>query len=233
MGKTIAIVQSNYIPWKGYFDLINMVDEFILYDEVQYTKNDWRNRNIIKSVQGVHWLTIPVHGKISSTIKEITVANHNWATKHWKSLISNYSKAPFFKEYQSLLELAYDECKTLDFLSEINFKFISLICRILQIKTKLVWSTSYSTEIVSPLAKTDRLIELCKKAGASHYVSGPLARNYIDEQLFQQNGIELRYIDYSNYPVYEQLYDEFTHNVSILDLIFNTGKQVTQYMKSF
>jgi hypothetical protein len=229
MGKKIAILQSNYIPWKGYFDLINMVDEFILYDEVQYTKNDWRNRNRIKTRDGAQWLTIPVvHKDLAQKISETRVADSIWRKKHWKSLCQWYAKATYFKKYRDMLEDLYlggsDE-----YLSRINHAFMGAINNILGIDTEISWSADYD------LAgdKTERLVRICKQAGGDQYVSGPAAKGYLDESLFVAEGISLHYMDYSGYPEYDQLFPPFEHSVSILDLIFNEGADAPKYMKSF
>lgn len=228
--KKIAILQSNYIPWKGYFELINSVDEFIIYDDVQYTKNDWRNRNMIKSSHGKQWLTIPVHASINQLIKETKVANTHWTRKHWKSLTLNYSKSTYFNQYADLFEELYSECQSIQLLSHINYKFITKICALLDIQTKLSWSMDYPLNAEDCGDKTSRLIALCKKVKATCYLSGPGGRRYINEKLFQLANIELKYIDYEGYPSYSQLYGNFENNVSILDLIFNTGKRAITYM---
>lgn len=229
MGKKVAILQSNYIPWKGTFDLINLVDEFILYDDVQFTNRDWRNRNIIKTRHGLKWLTIPVSKKSSSqAIKETTIADTRWAEKHWNSIVHSYAKAPYFRKYKKLFEGLYLRC-TEQYLSRINFRFLKAICDILGIRTKLSWSTDYH-----PVqGKTERLVELCRQACANIYLSGPAAKDYINHQLFQEARIELRYMDYSGYPQHHQLFPPFEHAVSIIDLIFNEGPNATKYMKSF
>lgn len=229
MTKKIAVLQSNYIPWKGYFDIIRTVDEFILYDCVQYSKNDWRNRNLIKTAAGIKWLTIPVHGHINKKIQDIEVANTYWAKKHWKSLLYNYSRAPFFKKYSPPFYATYLECQHLKHLSQINYKFIKTICDILKIKTKISWSSDYANELKHP-GKTERLLALCKSTGATCYLSGQSARNYLEEKLFNLEGIELKYVDYKNYTSYPQLFGSFAHGVSILDLIFNTGPNTIDYM---
>jgi hypothetical protein len=228
-GKTIVIVQSNYIPWRGYFDLINSADETILYDDMQYTRRDWRNRNTIKTSQGLKWLTIPVQakGKYLQKIKDTVVADPNWASDHWRSIVHNYSGARHFSRYAKTFEDLYSTDEHL--LSQINYQFITAICRILGIKTLLSWSMSY---LLSG-EKTERLVNLCKQAEATEYLSGPAARAYIDEQMFADQGIRLRYIDYADYPEYQQLYPPFEPQVSIMDLIFNEGPDATKYMKSF
>lgn len=233
MGKTVAIVQSNYIPWKGYFDLINMVDEFILYDEVQYTRRDWRNRNQIKTQIGQCWMTIPVSvkGKYLQKINETEISTQDWTHKHCSMLSHNYSKAIYFQEFWPFFESVYSKCFKEICLSKVNFYFITAICELLQITTKISWSTDYPRQLYND--KTERLVDLCKQSGATRYVSGPLARNYMDVGLFDEANIELDYIDYSGYQKYPQLFDGFIHNVTVLDLIFNMGKNATKYMKSF
>jgi hypothetical protein len=229
--KKLFVIQTNYIPWKGYFDALNMVDEVVLYDTMQYTKNDWRNRNQIKTAQGLQWLTIPidVKGKLHQRINEATVseAYHDWREKHWKAIQLNYSKAPYFKNYASLFENLYKN-DTETNLSKINYSFISLINSILGIKTKLTWSTDFELKG----DKNERIIELCKATDSKEYFSGPAAKDYIDTSLFEKEDIKLSYLDYT-YPPYNQLYGEFIHAVSIIDLIFNEGPNMHKYMKSF
>ena len=159
--KKVAILQSNYIPWKGYFDIINKVDEFILYDDMQYTRRDWRNRNKIVTPNGLLWLSIPVEskGKFFQKINETKVANHDWIDKHWRSIKANYTKAPYFKVYEEMFHDLYESCREYEYLSEINYAFIHLICKILGIHTKISWSSDY------PLVdgKTERLVGLVKQ----------------------------------------------------------------------
>ncbi|NLW48419.1 MAG: WbqC family protein [Firmicutes bacterium] len=231
MTKKVAILQSNYIPWKGYFDIINMVDEFILFDDVQYTKNDWRNRNKIKTHQGLQWLSIPVlKEKLSQKICETKIANPKWSEKHWKTIMANYSKAEYFNEYEALFEELYRRCAEEQFLSQINYKFIKLICEILKISTRISWSMDYG---VNESDRSLRLLRLCQEAGAGHYLSGPAAKAYLNESVFEQQGVTISYMDYSDYKEYPQLFGPFEHGVTILDLLFNTGSMATQYMRSF
>lgn len=207
-----------------------MVDEFILFDDMQYTRRDWRNRNLIKTKDGLKWLTIPVEvkGKYYQKIKDTKVSSISWGEDHWKTIRHNYSAASHFREFRDIFEPLYCECQE-EFLSRINYRFLKAICGILNINTKISWAMDY------PLleGKTERLIGLCKSAGAAHYLSGPAAKDYIDEKLFKKEGISLSYMDYSGYPPYSQLYGEFAHNVSIMDLLFNEGQQAKKYMKSF
>jgi WbqC-like protein family len=230
-GKTIAIVQSCYIPWKGYFDLINGVDEFILYDDRQFTRRDWRNRNRIKTPNGVIWLTIPVQvkGRYHQRIDETVVSDPAWSQGHWKTLTQAYAPAPAFDTYGVRFKRVYEELEDEPRLSVINRRLIEEVCSVLGISTKLSWSTDYDVEG----SRTERLVNLCRRTGATRYLSGPRARDYIDEQLFRQAGIKLSYADYEGYPPYPQLHPPFAHGVTILDLIFNTGPDARRYMKSF
>jgi hypothetical protein len=226
--KKIAISQSNYIPWKGYFDLINSVDEFTLYDDAQYTRRDWRNRNKIKTPQGLQWLTIPVDvkGKYFQKINEIKINDKGWGVRHWQQIKQNYAKAKNFKKYKDIFEELYLSCKE-EYLSEINHKFIIAINQILGIKTKIRFSSEF--EIYGD--QTEKLINICKQCNATVYISGPAAKTYFDEQLAKKENILVKYMNYENYKEYEQLYPPFEHGVTILDLILNTD--VTKFMKSF
>ncbi|PKH15765.1 hypothetical protein BI292_19805 [Pseudomonas sp. 43NM1] len=225
--KKIAIVQSNYIPWKGYFDMIAAVDEFILYDDMQYTRRDWRNRNQIKTPQGLQWLTVPVRvkGKYHQTIFETEIEGAEWALVHWKSLQQNYRRAPFFEEISSWLAPLYLGSYT--HLSSLNRAFLESVCTYLGIKTVISDSSDYTLSD----GKTERLANLCVQAGATEYISGPAARDYVEAGVFSELGIELSWFDYSGYPEYPQLWGDFSHNVTILDVLFNCGKDAPNFMK--
>lgn len=229
--KKIIITQSNYIPWKGYFDGMNMVDELIIYDDMQYTKRDWRNRNMIKTKDGLKWLSVPVEvkGKFFQKINETKVSENNWAKSHWMTIIHNYSKAPYFNLYKDFFKNLYKEAANEEYLSKVNYIFLKGICELLDIKIKISWSSDF----VLAEGKTERLVDLCKQVGATDYYSGPAARGYMDESLFEKENINVHYFDYSNYPEYQQQFDSFQHSVTILDLLFNTGQDAKKYMKSF
>ena len=228
MQKKIAILQSNYIPWKGYFDLIAAVDEFILFDDMQYTRRDWRNRNKIKTPQGLKWLTVPVKvkGKYYQTIRETEIDGTKWAEQHWRSIIQNYSRAPYFKEIAAIFEPLYiDDVYT--HLYQLNRALIEAVCAYLKIGTKISASRDY--QVID--GKTERLVSLCRQAGAAEYFSGPAARNYLDEPMLAEKGIQLTWFDYNDYSEYPQLWGDFSHSVTILDLLFNCGADAPQYMK--
>ncbi len=228
--KSAAIVQSNYIPWKGYFDLIHAVDEFVLFDDVQYTRRDWRNRNRIQGPNGPVWLSIPVEnkGKYFQRIRETAVSDTRWAEQHWKTIRHCYARAPWFGHYSQIFEELYLGCRE-TLLSRINYRFICAICSLLGIHTRISWSMDYRLAE----GKTGRLAAICLELGATDYVSGPAARAYIESDLFSNNGLRLSFFDYSGYPEYRQLHRPFLHEVSILDLIFNEGPDSPKYMKTF
>lgn len=231
MTKKVAILQSNYIPWKGYFDIIDSVDEFIIYDEMQYTTRDWRNRNKIKTAKGPQWISISVFAKgcqqSGQKISETKIQDTSWAAQHWNAIKLNYAKAPYFKDYKDIFETLYKECEQEEYLSKINYKFIKQINEILGITTKISYDTDYG--LIE--GKTERLVDLCKKAGATEYLSGPAAKDYIDETLFEESGIKLSWMDYAGYREYPQLFPPFEHGVTVLDLIFNTGSNAISYIR--
>ena len=225
--KKVAILQSNYIPWKGYFDMIAAVDEFILYDDMQYTRRDWRNRNQIKTPQGIQWLTVPVQvkGKYDQKIKDTLIDGSEWAITHWKTLAQNYRRAPHFDEVATLLEPLYME--SYSHISQLNRRFIQTICHYLGIQT--VISNSWDFTLLD--GKTERLANLSMQAGGTEYISGLAAKDYIVEKVFSDMEIKLTWFDYAGYPEYPQLWGEFSHGVTILDLLFNCGKDSPRYMK--
>jgi len=226
--KRVAILQSSYVPWKGYFDLIRQVDEFILYDDAQFTRRDWRNRNQIKTKDGLLWLTIPVQvkGRFTQSVKDVTISDAAWGEKHFKTIAAAYARAPYFREYRELVEELY-RGSTSSRLSEVNRRFIDAFARLLGVRTKITWSMDY----VLPEGRVERLVALCQQAGADAYLSGPAAKDYIDPKPFADAGIDLSYIDYSGYPEYPQLYPPFTHHVSCLDLIFSVGPAAREYLE--
>ncbi len=226
--KRVAIIQSNYIPWKGYFDLIASVDEFILFDDVQYTRRDWRNRNRIKTAQGLKWLTIPVQvkGRYHQRIDETMISDLDWAESHWRTLRHAYRAAECFDAFAPRIQSLYETASS-DRLSDVNRHFLEEVCGMLGIETKLSWSTDYGAGGV----KGERLLELCLKAGADEYVSGPSARAYLDEARFAEAGVAVRWFDYPAYPEYRQLHPPFEHGVTVLDLILNMGETARDYMR--
>ncbi|QZN82697.1 WbqC family protein [Stenotrophomonas sp. DR822] len=224
--KRIAVLQSSYIPWKGYFDIIHDVDAFIFYDDVQFTYQDWRSRNRVIANGSPVWLTVPTGSDIKRLINEVKLPNKSWQRKHWSTIRHAYTKSPFFHELSPRLEELFLE-RQWDSLSEMNQHMTQVIARdLLGIKTEFLDSRAFSAEG----SKLDRLINLLQKAGATHYLSGPAARSYIDPDRFAAAGIELEYKDYSGYPTYKQYSNSFEHAVSILDLLFNAGPDAPHYI---
>ncbi len=228
--RTVLITQSNYIPWKGYFDAINVADIFVLYDSVQYTKRDWRNRNKIKTRDGVSWLSIPVEvsGRFHQSIRETHAVGNEWRQKHWQTIVHNYSRAPFFREIAELIApvfLNQDSRK----LTEINKLFLETICGFLTIKTTFVEDNQLQLQD----ERNERLLSICLQLGATRYISGPSARAYLNIQLFADAGVDVKFLDFGGYPRYPQLFGEFVHEVSVLDLLFNVGADSANYLQSF
>jgi len=214
----VVVLQSNYIPWKGYFDLINSADVFCFYDEVQYTKNDWRNRNKIYSKNGIQWLTIPiVKEAVKLKISEVKLPD-NWQKEHYKILQFAYGKAPYFNQLKELMEDFYFN-SSFELLSEFNQYTIQKISSFIGISTKFDNSANYCLQG----SKLDRLISLLVDLKATEYISGPTAKDYLsgNEQIFEEKGIKLTYMNYGGYLSYRQLSEPFEHAVSVFDLIAN------------
>jgi WbqC-like protein family len=229
--KTIAILQSNYIPWKGYFDIIAAADEFLIFDEAQFTRRDWRNRNKIVIDARPHWLTIPVasKGRFDAPIKDMEVSEAGWAEKHWRSIKHAYGKAPFFSQYAPIIEQAYQHAVTLTRLTEINEMFLAVICNCLSIETAMRHTDEVPRAADNPTA---RLVEICVARGATTYLSGPAARDYIETAHFEAAGVKLVYADYSGYPLYSQGGTTFEHGVSMIDVLMRCGPSARDHLKS-
>ena len=225
----VVILQPSYIPWRGYFGQIRKADLFIFYDDVQYDKHGWRNRNQIKTAQGKQWLTIPVHSKGVTEgipIKDVRIDwSRPWGKAHLKALTFAYNKTPHFKDYLPLLESFYyrrDDC-----LADFTIETTILLCRELGIASTRFLRSSELSGIHG--IKTERLIQILKQVGAKHYISGPSARDYVEKEKFDEAGITLEYMEY-NYPEYPQLYPPFDPYVTVLDLLFMAGKNALDYM---
>ncbi|MBW7885224.1 MAG: WbqC family protein [Caldilineaceae bacterium] len=224
-----AIIQPSYIPWRGYFHQIWKSDIFIFYDDVQYDKHGWRNRNRIKTAQGVRWLTIPVRKKGNVTqgipINEIQIdPTSSWAQAHWKTLQQSYSKSPYFERYAPILEEFYSARP--EMLSDYVIDLTLALARELGIQhTRFL----RSSELAIPGSRTARLVEILTHVGASHYISGPSARSYMEEDLLAAANLTLEYMVYE-YPEYEQLYPPYEWSVSVLDLLFMKGPDAGRYI---
>jgi hypothetical protein len=218
MPKRVAILQSNYIPWKGYFDIIHDVDEFIFHDDLQYTKQDWRNRNRIKTPRGPEWLTIPVGGREKRLICDVELPETSWPRSHWRRLETSYGRARHFERYRTLFEEIYLGT-TWRMLSDLNQHIIRTLALELGISTRF----RDSRDLDLRGRKQERVLEILHWTEAEVYVSGLAAKNYLEEERFAGSGIELVWKEYGGYPEYPQLYPPFLHEVTILDLLFHTG----------
>lgn len=223
--KKCVILQPSYIPWRGYFHQIAKADVFVFYDDVKYDKHGWRNRNRIKTAAGTQWLTIPVLSKgveqNHTPINQIEINwNQNWARKHWAALELAYAKAPFFHHFSNLVRSFY--------LAQPALLVEFTIPTTIQLAQGLgITSTEFvrSSELPGISGqKNERLIQILKLLGATHYISGPSAKDYIETELFKHAGITLEYMSYA-YPEYDQLYPPYDPQVSVLDLMFMTGAQ--------
>jgi hypothetical protein len=222
----VAVLQSNYLPWKGYFDIIHDVDLFVFYDDVQYTKGDWRNRNRIKTPGGVHWLTIPVGAPDHRRICDVELPRGNWAAKHWRRIAAHYRSAPHFATYAPFFADVYQRMgwRTL---SDLNQFLVERIARdFLGIPTEIKDSRPFAARG----RRLERLLDLLVKVGATTYVSGAAARAYLDEPLLAAAGIAVEWKDYGGYPEYPQLHPPFVHQVSIIDLLFHLGPAAGEYI---
>ena len=224
--KKVAINQSNYLPWKGYFDIIHDVDVFIFYDDVQFTKNDWRNRNKVKCAGGLQWFTVPVGDHVHRAIRDVEIRDHHWQIKHWKTLNQAYGKAPHFRDFRGFLESVYLDLRW-DSLSELNQHLTRVIASdFLGIRTEWL----QSSDLPRQGAKQEAVISLLNAVEAKLYVSGPAAQAYLQPERFEQEGIRLVWKDYSGYPEYPQIHPPFEHCVTILDLLFHTGRDAPYFI---
>ena len=223
----VGIIQSNYLPWRGYFDFIDDVDLFVAHDDLQFTKGDWRNRNKIKTREGLRWMTVPVHyERTAQRICETAIDySRNWQREHLHLIEAHLGKAPYVDDVLRLLQPAWDAGHRT--ISQLNIALLTAICGYLDIHTPI----RMSSEFRLTGAKTERLIELLTAVGATTYLSGPTARVYLQEQRFADAGIRLEYKEYS-YLSYPQLWGAFTGGVSIIDTIANCGRGARAVLKS-
>lgn len=224
-----VILQPSYVPWRGYFDQIHAADVFVFYDDVQYDRRGWRNRNRIKTPHGTQWITIPTKnkGNIASRLRidEVEILPVNpWARKHYQSIVEAYRKAPHFAYIEPLLEAMFAEEPTM--LAPFTMQSTIEIARLLGIEHTRF---ERSSQIGIQDEPTPRLVKITKAMGCDHYISGPSARDYLDESLFADAGIKLEYMRY-DYPEYEQLYPPYDPHVSILDLLAMKGPEAGEHI---
>ena len=228
MKKTVGVIQSNYLPWKGYFDIIDRSDLFIFHDDLQYTKDDWRNRNKIKKARGPAWITIPCGRNTNRLICDVNIEDQSWQKRHWNMIWTHYHQAPFFAKYHDFFRDFYLGRRWSN-LSELNRYFIEHICREFLGNEHTAFADSRTYDLHQ--SKGSRILELLQKVEATEYLSGPLAKQYLNEQMFATSRIALTWMDYSGYPEYPQFFPPFDHHVSIIDLLFHVGDQAQRFMK--
>jgi hypothetical protein len=224
--SVLSCIQPSYIPWKGYFHQIQKSDIFVFLDDVQYDKHSWRNRNKIKTSNGLIWLTVPILTKkrFGQSIMEVQINNrNNWRKKHLKAIHMNYIKAPFFNKHKEFLASVYE--REWKLLVDLDIYLTVEISKLLGIKTNFI----RASEIQLKQDKIHRLIDLCKILNIDTYLTGPLARNYLTAEMFEKEGLKLEFQEYY-YNEYPQLYGDFVHNVSIIDTLFNCGEEAGEYI---
>lgn len=217
----LVVLQPSYLPWLGYFDQMYKSDLFVLYDDVQYDKHGWRNRNRIKTAQGPLWLTVPVltHGQGLPTNRDVRIdARQPWARKHLQALRVNYAKALAFAEVFDALEPVLGRPWT--HLCDLNRAMLDTLCHLLGLTRRIRWSS----ELDVPGQKTERLIAICRAVGADRYLTGDAASDYLDETQFAANGIRVEYHHY-RHPVYAQRHGAFVPYLSVVDLLMNHGRE--------
>jgi hypothetical protein len=223
----VGIIQSNFLPWRGYFDFIREVDLFILEDDVQYTKGDWRNRNRIKTPRGTEWITVPVNYKKTSQLIQDTTIDYStpWAKKMLNRIFESYRTAPHFEPYFS--ELSEYLMQPAASIADLNLTLLRWLCRRLDIRTPLGFSRDYHPQGT----KTERVVSILKQVRATEYLSGPNGANYLVPHLFEEAGIRLEYKKY-DYPEYEQLHLPFDPGVSVIDLLFMQGADARYFLET-
>jgi hypothetical protein len=229
MGKTLVLLQPSYCPWIGAFAQMDQSDVFVIFDDAQYTKNDWRNRNRIKTAQGIQWLTVPVFKNGFPLIKDVLIDNSdNWAIKHLKSIKQNYSRSPYYKDYIGIFEEIY--YWKWEYLLDLDMALILKVKEALGITADI----DHSSNLDLKGNRIEKLIDCCVKIGATEFLEGHAGKGYLQgegETLFKEAGINLVYQDYKH-PVYPQLYGEFVSHLSVIDLLFNCGKESLNVIRS-
>ena len=223
----VAVHQPQYLPWIGYFDKMRRADVFCYLNDVQYKKNEWQNRNRIKTAQEWQWLTVPVRYRFPEKINEVRINNSTqWSKKHLQALKTNYSRAPYFKEYISVFEDIFS--REWELISELNIHLIECLKNALQMKEK---KTIISSELALREDPTDRLIDICKDLGADTYLAGQGGADYMDLTRFEKNGLKVIMQEFKH-PVYSQLFGDFESHMSIVDLLFNCGPESMDMIRS-
>ena len=223
----VSIHQPYYFPWLGYFEKVLKADVFVILDDVQYEKNNFYNRNRVKTSNGATWITIPVMYKSKINLMDITIdEKQKWQKKHFDTIFFSYKKAPYFKEHEEFLENIFKNMKY-EKLIDINLYTLKYLFNALEIETPI----KYASELNINSTATQRLIDITKAVGADTYLSGSSGKNYMDLDLFDKENIDVIYQDYKS-PTYTQLGNHFESNLSILDLLLNHGAKSREIILS-
>jgi hypothetical protein len=225
-GKTVAIIQSSYIPWRGFFAIIARADTFVFLDSVQFTRRDWRSRNRIKTPPGPLWLSIPVRqkGQYHAPIDAMEIADPGWASQHWRTIQANYRRAAGFRALADHLGGMYHAAAAEASLSVVNQLTIREIAALLGIRTRFTRDIDLLPRArLDAMDPTERLVALAEQAGAATYLSGPSARAYLNEAAFAERGMAVAWMDYTRLPAYPQLWGDFDPSLSVIDALLNLG----------
>lgn len=215
----VAVHQPQYLPWLGYFDKIDRADAFVFLDDVQYKKNEWQNRNRIRTAQGWQWISVPVLNQFAQQIKDVRINNRvRWKKKHFHALLYNYAKSPYFEEHRPFFERTYN--RGWEYLLDINTHVIEYLVSALGINTEIVIASNLNVRN----HPTERLIDICKALGADTYLAGKGGYKYMDMEKFRQAGIKVLFQDFKH-RAYSQLFGTFEPFMSVVDLLFNHGKE--------
>ncbi|MEW6278784.1 MAG: WbqC family protein [Candidatus Eremiobacterota bacterium] len=219
----VVILQPGYLPWLGYFDQMARCDRFVVYDDVQYDRHGWRNRNRIKTSQGVRWLTVPVLRAERPLIRDARVGPGSWARRHLMTLQQSHSRAPHAASVLHRLAPLYERPWT--FLLDLDLAVCEVLRELLGLKTPLVLASDLKVEG----GRCQRLVEMCRRLQADTYLTGRAARAYLDESLFAAQGIRVEYQDYQH-PIYPQLHGDFVPYLSVVDLLVNCAPNALQIL---
>jgi hypothetical protein len=223
----VAISQSNYIPWAGFFGLISQSDVFVFLDDVQFTSRDWRSRNRIKTSKGLKWLSVPVGDSLSRRVCDVQLPTHEWKDGHRSSILSAYSGSRNFQAGADLVDRIYSDCQS-ETLSNFNQYWIKYIAHeVIGLECTFVDSREVNHEGKG----SDRVLSICKSLSATEYISGPSAAAYLEVKDFSTNDIEVLFADYSKMRPYEQLHGDFVPSVSVIDMVFNVRSGYSQLVE--
>jgi len=232
--KRITLLQSNFLPWRGYFDFMANSDEFIVYDSCQYTVNDWRNRNQIKTHDGVRWITVPVitKGRFGQRITDAQVVDHRWIRTHLSTLAASLGKAPQAGPALEMLGECYAAAANTQWLHDINVGFLEAIHASFGFNCRLSDDSQYGIDTLDELTPSAKVAELVQRAGGTRYLTGPRGLDYLEPDDFAARAIAIDVLDYSTLAPYPQLYGDFVDHLSVIDLLANVGTDSRSYLTS-